>query len=151
MGELCTRATNQLLEEGESRAQDQVGFFLLHFLLLFLLHKSRLTFFSFLLLCFCARAGRQLLPYFAVSLAQEQVSNFCSFALLLLHKSRFTRLFLFLDHHHAAGVDLDNAQVQELQDQLVDLVDQRCSELVEEADDACLGVLDQIQERLDEN
>ena len=90
------------------------------------------------------------MPYFAVSLAQEQVSNFCSFALLLLHKSRFTRLFLFLDHH-AAGVDLDNAQVQDLQDQLVDLVDQRCSELVEEADDACLGVLDQIQERFDEN
>ena len=65
--------------------------------------------------------------------------------------SRLTRLFLFLDHHHAAGVDLDDAQVKELQDQLVDLVDQRCSELVEEADDACLGVLDQIQERFDEN
>ena len=65
--------------------------------------------------------------------------------------SRLTSLFLFLDHHHAAGVDLDDAQVQDLQDQLVDLVDQRCSELVEEADDACLGVLDQIQERFDEN
>ena len=70
---------------------------------------------------------------------------------LLLVKSRLTRLFLFLDHHPAAGVDLDDAQVKELQDQLVDLVDQRCSELVEEADDACLGVLDQIQERFDEN
>ena len=91
------------------------------------------------------------MPFFAFSLAQEQVSNFCSFVLLLLIKSRLTRLFLFLDHHHAVGVDLDDAQVKELQDQLVDLVDQRCSELVEEADDACLGVLDQIQERFDEN
>ena len=70
---------------------------------------------------------------------------------MLLIKSRLTRHFLFLDHYHAAGVDLDDAQVKELQDQLVDLVDQRCSELVEEADDACLGVLDQIQERFDEN
>ena len=65
--------------------------------------------------------------------------------------SSLARLFLFLDHHHAAGIDLDVDQVKELQDQLVDLVDQRCSELVEEADDACLGVLDQIQERFDEN
>ena len=37
--------------------------------------------------------------------------------------------------------------MNELQDQLVDLVDQRCNELIGEADDACLGILDQIQER----
>ena len=37
--------------------------------------------------------------------------------------------------------------MSELQDQLVELVDQRCSELIGEADDACLGILDQIQER----
>ena len=78
-------------------------------------------------------------------------SSLATLTLLLLIKSRMARLFLFLDHHHAAGVDLDDAQVKELQDQLVDLVDQRCSELVEEADDACLGVLDQIQERFNEN
>ena len=135
MGELCTRATNQLLEEGESRAQDQVC-------------KT----FTFLLFCFCFEQVRKpqifallllLLPLLKSSLA--------TLTLMLLFMSRLAKLFLFLDHHHAAGVDLDDAQVQELQDQLVDLVDQRCSELVEEADDACLGVLDQIQERFGEN
>ena len=78
-------------------------------------------------------------------------SSLTTLTLLLLFMSRLARPFLFLDHHYAAGVDLDVDQVKELQDQLVDLVDQRCSELVEEADDACLGVLDQIQERFDEN
>ena len=37
--------------------------------------------------------------------------------------------------------------MNQLQDQLVELVDQRCNDLIGEADDACLGVLDQIQER----
>ena len=78
-------------------------------------------------------------------------SSLATLTLLLFLMSSLARLFLFLDHHHAAGIDLDVDQVKELQDQLVDLVDQRCSELVEEADDACLGILDQIQERFDES
>ena len=82
VGELCTRATNQLLEEGESRAQEQVNILQLTLIL------------NYLSGCYC-----------------------------------------------------DLNQVSELQDQLVDLVDQRCSELIGEADDACLGILDQIQER----
>ena len=81
-----------------------------------------------------------------MTLAQEQIGYSYSFTF----KNGLARLLSFLDLH-APDIDLDVDQVKELQDQLVDLVDQRCSELVEEADDACLGVLDQIQERFDES